>query len=141
LEKVKLSLLPASKEQIKQAIIFCGANTAGRDENETAKKLRNAAMFEEFSKYPADLVISALRTWHENNKWFPDTGDIVRAVKQETNARKSLVAALSTPTEKAKKETARKWDDLTDEEKANHEQKSKRVLDMCKVAGQKMKVS
>lgn len=96
-------------------------------------------MVDELAKYPADLVVDALRNWHNHSKWAPEVSDIAAYIKREHTARKSLVAALkNAPDATPAKKTGRYWHDLTDDEKDAHD---KRMAELRKQIAENAKIN
>ncbi len=147
LAEVKRSLNPASLEGIMQAYIELQAKcTLSKDrakESEKSQSLRYAAMMDELQQYPADLVLHALRNWSKTCMWVPVASEITQKIQRETDMRKSLVECLERASirgEKPASDKGRRYSDYTDEEKAAHDARSAKVLEMLRSAGEGMKL-
>ena len=145
LAEAKRAIIPALREQIKQALVRCAANCAiDSNESQEAKKLRWSAMQDELAEYPADLVLHAVSNWHKSNEWFPKTSQIIKRIQRETDARKSLVDCLERAPVRGERSCpdskGRTYADLSDEEKSQHDIRSAATLEMLREAGKRMDV-
>lgn len=135
MRKAEFALRPAPQETIMKAFVFLGALCAMKNETKAAnqkeqaaidqqRKLKYTAMINALMEYPGDLVLDAIKQWPKHNTWFPEASQIMQLVEKETQSRKSLVTAIkNAPDKPPEKPKGRKWHELSDDEKAAHEQK------------------
>lgn len=146
--EVKRSLMPASREEITKAYIElqakCTLSKERASESDKAKALRHAAMMDDLQQYPADLVLHALRNWSKTCQWVPVSSEITQKIQRETDMRKSLLECLEqAPYRGEKRQTedkGRRYSDYTDEEKAAHDARSAKVLEILRAAGEGVKL-
>lgn len=138
MRKAQFALRPAPQDDIMRAFVWLGSVCAMKNEAKAGsqqeqdqlnkqRNLRYASMIDALMEYPGDLVLDALKRWPTANTWFPEASQIMQMVDKETQARKSLLAAIERAPEAKPKEQQKKWDDLTDEEKAAHEKRSEQI--------------
>ncbi|PKR56364.1 hypothetical protein COO92_21400 [Thalassospira lohafexi] len=146
--EVKASMAPAAQREITEAYVFLQANCVlSKDrasESKASRDLRYTAMIDGLSEYPKDLVLHTLRNWHKTSMWVPVAAEVIQKIEREASMRKSLLECLeNAPYRGEKRRTeskGRSYADYTDEEKAAHDARSARVLEMLRSTGEGMKM-
>lgn len=86
---------PSDKSEVAQEIGRCLSLTKSRDKGEADTMLMIAAMTDELSQYPMDLVYSSLRKWSGSEVFWPSLAEILRPIRAEMLWRKSLASAAN----------------------------------------------
>lgn len=89
---------PAPREAIAEALAVVSVLTATNREG-AAADLTLSAYCAKLSAYPADVAMTALRTWADHNKFFPTWAELRQACEQLVWWRRELMAALVAATE------------------------------------------
>ena len=100
-----------------QELTKCLLVTKSRAKPDEDITLFVAAMTEELSAYPLDLVASSLREWSRKEKFWPSLAEILGPIKREMGWRMSLEKAANAVVEANKEPPKSNWSTLSQERK------------------------
>jgi len=87
---------PAERNAVTQELTKCLLVTKSRAKPDEDMTMFVAAMTDELSKYPLDLVASSLKAWSQKETFWPSLAEILTPIKREMGWRNSLETAAGT---------------------------------------------
>lgn len=92
--QLKRMLEPGSKAELAAALGVLSQVVARREGQEVDDQVQMAAYIAELQRYPADIALHAVSTWHRSSKWWPQWKELQDVCEALYSDRRRLLSAF-----------------------------------------------
>lgn len=94
MKRVRLMLTPAPETELEQALATLSLLVAKREGGDDVEELQMRAYVAELRRYPEDIALHAVSSWHRRSKFWPTWFELQEQCEALFANRRGLMAAL-----------------------------------------------